>query len=131
MSESWLSDIIIVVQGDDELSLYNAEVFRSVGQACSYLEHWWVEDGCGFAFTAVGQRLNLSVQDRAVIVTGREDFPNGEALVLGWLKASAKHMLDARRSKAGKRKAVLAPFEERAQLPNTVEGLIAYIGFVE
>ena len=94
------------------------------------MEHWWVENGEGFAFTAAGDRLTLGVDDKGrVIVTGQKGMPGGGEVVWGWLCAYAAGVLDARRAKAQQGKARLSQFEERGQLPTSVEGLIAYVGF--
>jgi hypothetical protein len=131
MANDWLTDIVVVNESRDEAIAGDISVFRSAGEACSWLEHWWVENGEGFAFTAAGVRLALGVDERntRVIVTGQQAVPNGGQVVEGWLRASASAVLEARRTKAGKGKAVLSPSEERGQLPTSVEGLIAYVGF--
>ena len=105
--------------------------FATPGEACASLEHWWVENGEGFAFTAAGVRLALGVDERnsRVIVTGQQAAPNSVEVVKGWLHAYASAVLEARRAKAGNGKAVLSPSEERGQLPTSIEGLIAYVGF--
>jgi hypothetical protein len=130
MANDWLADIVVVNESRDEATAGDVSVFRSAGEACSWLEHWWVENGQGFAFTAAGDRLMLGVDDKdRVIVTSQQDTPGGAEVVLGWLRAYAVAVLDARRAKAEKGKATLSRSEEREQLPTSVEGLIAYVGF--
>ena len=68
-------------------------------------------------------------EKQRVIVTGQQDAPGGTEVVMGWLRAYAAAVLDARRTKAEKGKATLSRSEERGQLPTSVEGLIAYVGF--
>ena len=125
----WLSDIVVVNESDDEASAGDISIFRSVGEACSYLEHWWVTEDLGFAFNATGERIGLGVQDGAVIDIKCEAVPGGEAIVLNWLRHSAEAVLAARKTKAAKRRAVLGKSEQNGMLPDSVEGLIAYIGF--
>ncbi len=130
MTSDWLADIIIVNESGDERRPGDVMVFRSAGEMSGYLEHWWVEEGYGFAFTAAGERLTLGVDgEERVVVADRQVVPEGEKIVLGWLRASAAARLDARRAKAAKRKAVLGASEMRGQLPASIEGLIAYVGF--
>lgn len=130
MANDWLADIIVVNESRDEATAGDVSVFRSAGEACRWLEHWWVENGEGFAFTATGSRLLLGVDDKGrVIVTGQQDTPGGAEIVLSWLRAYAAAVLDARKTKADKGKAMLSRSEERGQIPSSVEGLIAYIGF--
>ena len=126
-----LADIVIVNENKDEASAGDVSVFRSASEACAWLEHWWVEDGEGFAFTATGDRLTLGVDDEAVVVIGRQATPDGPAIVREWLRASALAVLEARRAKARKGRATLSRVEEQGLLPTSVEELIAYVGFVD
>ena len=128
---TWLSDIVVVNESDDEGCAGDISVFRSVGEACRYLEHWWVTEHRGFAFTATGERIGLGVQDGAVIDIKCEAVPEGETIVLNWLRHSAAAHLDARKAKAAKCKAALGKGEQNGILPDSIEGLIAYIGFTD
>ncbi|WP_126174524.1 hypothetical protein [Altericroceibacterium xinjiangense] len=130
MAEDWRADIILVNESADETTPGDVSVFRSLGEACRWLEPWWVENHEGFAFTATGARLTLGMDsNNSVIVVRQEHVPHGPKIVLGWLCACATAVLDARRSKAERGKAVLSRSEEQGQLPLTTEGLIAYVGF--
>ncbi len=127
----WLDDIILVAEGETEATAGAVDIFRSEGEACRYLEHWWVEDKLGFAFSAAGQRLNLGVDRTAVTVLSRTRCEDGKGIVLRWLQDAAIAIADTRKFKAAKRRTILSSFEERGDLPRSVEGLIAYIGFTE
>jgi hypothetical protein len=130
MANDWLANIVVVNESRDESTAGDVSVFRSAGEACRSLEHWWVENGEGFAFTATGDRLTLGVDDKnRVIATGQHDTPGGREVVLAWLRAHAATVLDARRAKAERGKATLSRSEERGLLPTSIEGLIAYVGF--
>jgi len=130
MTNDWLADIVVVNESREFTAAGDISVFRSVGEACRALEHWWVENGEGFAFTAAGGHLILGLDDgKRVIVTGQQSADGGAEVVQAWLRACAAAVLDARRSSAKKGKAALSSFEERGQLPTSVEGPIAYIGF--
>jgi hypothetical protein len=130
MDDSWLNDIVVVNESRDETVPGDVQVFRSAGEACRYLEHWWVEDGEGYAFTAAGERLTLGVDEsNRVIVIELAPAVEGPAIVNRWLRAYADGTLEARRAKAGKGGAILSTSEELGQLPTSIEGLIAYVGF--
>ena len=130
MAHDWLTDIVVVNENASEPAAGDVSIFRSEGDACQWLEHWWVESGEGFAFTAVGDRVLLEVEsNRRVRAAGREPTAGGKEIVLQWLRARAASVLAARRAKAARGSAALAPFEERGELPASVEGLIAYVGF--
>ena len=64
-----------------------------------------------------------------MIVAGKHSAPGGAELVTGWLQVAASKVLGARRAKAARRKAVLGAAEAQDQLPTSLEGLIAYVGF--
>jgi len=128
--QQWLNDIVLINESNDESVAGDVGIFRSVGEACRYLEDWWVRDQEGFAFTASGERLVLAVHaSNRVVVNRREVCTNGQTVVQNWLKHSAASVLAARTIRSTKGKVALAPFEESGQLPDTVEGLIAYVGF--
>src|ERR1041385_9146166 len=101
MANDWLAGIVVVNESRDEATAGDVSVFRSAGEACKSLEHWWVENGEGIAFTAMGDRLTLGVDDRnRVIATGQHNAPEGREIVLAWLRTHAAAVLDARRAKA-------------------------------
>lgn len=125
-----LADVVIVNESPADDLPGAVSVFRSEGEACQYLEYWWVQNGEGFAFTATGVQLILDAEEFGqVFVRDRVLRPDGTEIVLRCLEATARHMLDVRREKAAKRKVILAGFEERGDLPGSIAGLIAYIGF--
>jgi hypothetical protein len=85
-----LADIVVVNENQTEAVAADVTVFRNADAACAWLEHWWVENGEGFAFTASGDRLTLGVDGRnRVIVVGREATSDGVGLVQSWLRAAA------------------------------------------
>ena len=135
MAESSLADIILVNESRDENEPGDVAVFRNVDAMCGYLEHWWVEEGYGFAFTATGQRIRLEVDDHdRVRVAAKEDVADGQLIVRRWLESQASAVLKARRAKASQRRLFarrvpLSDFEQRGELPQSIEGLIDYVGF--
>jgi hypothetical protein len=130
MSNDWIADIVVVNESRDEAEAGDVTIFRSVGEACDWLEHWWVENEEGFAFTATGERLALGVDDKGrVVVAARQIVPGGTEIVLGWLRAAAAAVLEARKARAQDGKLILNSYERQGQLPTSIEGLIIYVGF--
>ena len=66
-----------------------------------------------------------------VSIRAREDRIDGEAIIKAWLTRMAKAILESRRARVGKRwgSVNLGELEAQGVLPDTVEGLIAYVGF--
>ena len=130
-----LDDIVLLNESSDELVPGDVSVWRNEDVVCSCLEHWWVEEAYGFAFTAAGQRIRLDVDDHdRVCVAAKEDVADGQTIVRRWLESQASAVLEARRAKASKRrlfarKVILSDFEQRGELPQSIEGLIDYVGF--
>jgi hypothetical protein len=130
LDQQWLSEAVLINESTQEAVAGDVSLYRSIGEACRALEHWWVEERLGYAFTASGDRLLLTVdRSKNVVLEGREPCSDGKAIVLGWLKSSAGSVLQARKAKAAGGKVILSSFEERGLLPLTTEGLIAYVGF--
>jgi hypothetical protein len=128
-----LHDIILVNdtgRGDD-VNPGDVDVFRTAGDACAYLEPWWVEERHGLAFTAAGEQVTLGVDGYQVVVDGYAPRPDGQQIVLSWLRHSAQSILEARRHRAVKGKVRLGRVEAEGVLPTSVEGLIAYVGFMK
>lgn len=126
---NWLDEVVVLNESKDENSPGDVSIHRSEGDALAGLEDWWVENSEGFAFTASGVRLVLAVgPSGGVFVERREACPEGAAIVLGWLQALGRTTLEARHRVAREGKAVLTGAEEEGVLPETAEGLIAYIG---
>ncbi len=127
---NWLDEVVVVNESTDERLPGDLSIYRSEGDACSYLEPWWVEKNEGFAFSASGLRLILGLGHAGeVIVARREECAEGPEIVLGWLQALAQTTLQARNRVAQNGRAILSRAEEEGALPDTVEGLVAYISF--
>lgn len=130
MTDAWLNDVVIVNESRDEREAGDVSIFRNAGEACGWLEHWWVQNGEGFAFTAAGDRLTLDADERdRVYVSDRQAVVGGPEIVRGWLRSTAAALLETRKAKARKGRLVLGAAEEQEQLPVSIEGLIAYLGF--
>lgn len=130
MGPNWLDDVVLLNESKEEHAPGDVSVHRSEGEALSEIEGWWVENEEGFAFSAAGERLVLAVGPTGgVFVARRETCPEGPAIVLGWLRALAEARLKARSRAAEDGRAILGRAEEEEALPDSVEGLLAYVGF--
>lgn len=130
MADFDLQHVIVVNESRRESVAGDVELFRNAEEACGYLEHWWVEDGEGFALTGVGHRVVLGVDgSRRVVVERIEPQVDGPALVRRWLRSAAQSVLEARQFRAQKKRATLSDMEMRGEIPATIEELVAYIGF--
>jgi len=130
MTDAWLDDVVIVNESRDERQAGDVSIFRNAMEACGWLEHWWVENGEGFAFTAAGDRLMLAADNNdRVYVADRQEVADGSEIVRGWLLATATALLETRRAKVGKGKLHFGAAEKNGELPASIEGLIAYLGF--
>jgi hypothetical protein len=128
-SGDWLADVTIVNESGAPDDPGDVSIFRSAAEACRYLEHWWVEENEGTARNGRGDRVVLGVEGRKVVVQAIAADPNGSSILLVWLRHAAKALLDARQQKARRNRGLLSRSEQLGVLPETVEGLIAYIGF--
>ncbi|MDX6806284.1 hypothetical protein SCD90_09420 [Terrihabitans sp. PJ23] len=117
-------------ESSEEQTPGDVSVFRSIGGAMQWLEPWWFAEGHGTILTASGERLSMRESPRGYVELDRcEPDAEGERLVREWLHHKAKAILQVRRERAVKGRAILASHEKSGLLPSTVEGLIAYVGF--
>lgn len=106
-SYQWLADIVLINESRIEAVAGDVSLYRSVGEACRALEHWWVEGDYGYAFAASGDRLILAVdKSKNVILQRREASIDGTAIVLRWLESSARSVLNARKARAAERRPI-------------------------
>lgn len=128
---SWLDDVVLVNDNVAPEEPGDVQIYRSSGEACRALEDWWVEAGEGMVLSGRGDRLVLGVQGGRVVEVSREPHLRGADLIVKWLQSAAASVRDARIHRSRKAKALLGARELTGQLPQTVEGLIAYVGFSE
>jgi hypothetical protein len=131
MSDSWLHDIVLVNDGPTESEPGDVYIFRNFADACSYLEHWAEEPELG-VFSGEGDQLLAEADEHGNMgIIGRQSRADGREVITLWLRRMAEAVSAARRHRAGKRWRRIHLGEREAQgvLPETVEGLIAYIGF--
>jgi hypothetical protein len=130
-SLTWLHDIVLVNDGPDETCPGDVAVFRNLTDARAYLEHW-AESLDDAVFSGAGQRLIMAADQHGNIsIQARIDRVDGEAIIKAWLTRVAQAIFESRRYRAGKRwkRVNLGELEAQGVLPDTVEGLIAYVGF--
>lgn len=116
----WIEDIVVVNENGDPNVAGDVMIFRSAGDACRYVEPWYVEQEAFLALSGTGEQVVFGVRDDVVIVERRASFSGGRDLLLAWLSAKAQHRLKVRAERA---------LEATGVLPDTIEGLVAYLGF--
>jgi hypothetical protein len=129
MTGNWLADVIVLNDNPDPVRAGDVQIYRNEGDLGRQLEHWYVDDVAHLALTGTGDKAILGLRDRLVIVERREPFAEGAAVLQQWLTVTAQHVLAARTERARKGKVQLGTLEAQGVLPDSTEGLIAYIGF--
>jgi hypothetical protein len=131
-SESnWIDDVIVLNENGDPSVAGDVQIFRNEGEVERQLEDWYVNEVDHLALTGTGRKATLGLRNRMVVVERLEPFAEGPTLLYLWLRASAQHLLSVRTERAHKGKGHLGSLEAEGVLPDTVEGLIAYIGFTK
>ncbi|QNA84936.1 hypothetical protein G4G27_13725 [Sphingomonas sp. So64.6b] len=106
-------------------------IFRNFDDARSYLEHWADELELP-VFSASGEKLVIVADMHGyVTVDRREPHDRGEELITACLRHNAQAVFAARLHRSGKRwrRVYLGEAVRAGVLPESIEGLIAYIGF--
>ncbi len=128
---TWLADVVIVNDAPDIERPGGVSIFRNVDDARSYLEHWADELEMP-VFSASGERLVMVADEHGnVTVDRREPDDRGQELITACLRHNAEAVLAARLHRSGKRRrrVHIGEAERAGVLPESIEGLIAYIGF--
>lgn len=128
---NWLDDVIVVNESGDPTVATELQIYRNEGDVGRQLEHWYVSDVEHLALTGTGRKAILGLQGKLVVVERVEPFVEGPAMLNDWLRATAHQLLSVRTERARKRKGRLGNLEAKGILPESVEGLIAYIGFMK
>lgn len=131
MTANWLDDVIIVNESNTPAIAGDVQIYRNEGDVGRQLEHWYVSDVEHLALTGLGDRATLGLRGSLVVVERREKWAEGPEMLRGWLIATAQHLLAARTDRERKGKLHLGRSEAQGVLPDTIEGLIAYIGFTK
>lgn len=133
-SKSWLHDVAVFNESPENALPGDISIYRSIEEMCSGMEAWMVEGGgIGFCLNGLGQAVQLySEGDQAVGSVVDEAKPDLDTLTI-WLRHVAKDVQQARLAKCNKRSwftwspTILGKAEAQGSLPDTVEGLLAYI----
>ncbi len=129
MNRNWLDDIIVVNENDDLQRIGDIQVYRSEGDLGRKLERWYVNEVIHMALTGTGDKAILGLRGDLVIVERREPYAAGASMLHQWLTAKAQATLSSRKERERQGKAQLGMLEAKGILPETIEGLIAYVGF--
>lgn len=128
---NWLDDVIVVNESGDLCVAGDVQIYRNEGDVGRQLEDWYVNEVDHLALTGTGRKATLGLRHMVVVVERLEPFAEGPALLYVWLRSTAQHLLSVRMERAHKGKGHLGSLEAEGVLPETVEGLIAYIGFMK
>jgi hypothetical protein len=129
-TRDWLDDVVLVNDNETETP-GDVMLFRNFSDARSYLEHW-ADELDQTAYFANGDRLIIAADSHGnVSLSERERREDGADVVSSWLKHLAAATLSARHHRSSKRwkRVYLGELEAQGVLPQTIEGLIAYVGF--
>lgn len=47
LDQQWLSEAVLIKENAREAVAGDVSLYRSIGEACRALEHWWVEERRG------------------------------------------------------------------------------------
>ena len=100
---------------------------------CGYLEQWFVEEKLGYALTGNGIPVELTTDGKRVFGTVLSDREPSVDVLTDWLVHYAEAAREARIHKSKKRPSIFTTStniglaEKDGALPQSVEGLLAYI----
>ncbi|MBE1296711.1 MAG: hypothetical protein GJ678_10815 [Rhodobacteraceae bacterium] len=133
-SKSWLYDVVVFNESEEYALPGDVSIHRSIEEMCSGMEAWMVEGGgIGFCLNGLGQVIKLEMDgDQAVGSVVEEAKPDLDTLTI-WLRHVAKDVQQTRLAKSNKKlwfiwsPTTLGKVEAEGALPETIEGLLAYI----
>ena len=130
---SWLDEIILVNDGPNEDDdLREVMLFFGAERAVAELRAMRFSDGDLCGYSGVGERLVFGVDERGdLAILRREAVAGGETVAARWLRAHVDRVLEDRWENAIIGCGTLLSFEESGQLPETVEGQLAYLRMAE
>ena len=133
-NKSWLSDVAVFNESDEYAMPGDISIYRNIEEMCSGMEAWMVEGGgIGFSLNGLGQTIKLEMDgEQAVGSVVSEAKPDLATLTI-WLRHAAEGVQEARLIKSRKKPwffwspPALGKAEAEGVLPETIEGLVAYI----
>ena len=131
---SWLYDVAVFNESEDYALPGAVSVYRNIEKMCSGMEAWMVEDGgIGFCLNGLGHALKHDmIGERVLGQVDDNSEPDLTTLQL-WLTSVARSIHEVRAFKSRKKPRLfwspptLGLVEAQGVLPDTIEGLIAYI----
>ncbi|MBJ3762187.1 hypothetical protein ILP92_05450 [Maribius pontilimi] len=131
-SQDWLQDVIVCNDSPSYDTPGDVTVYRSAEDLCIAIEPWRVE-GVGHILNGHGQRIRLMLRDEAVLAELDEGGTADPETLRSWLRHAARAVHAARVHRAEAKggwfsaRAGLGAREAEGVLPDTIEGLLAYI----
>jgi hypothetical protein len=128
-AQTWLKEIIILNENDDPQRPGDVQLFRSALGLCHHLEPWFVEDVGHLALNGIGDRVVLGVAGKNVVIDRTENYESGLDLLRAWLQPTALRIHNMRVDAEKKKRLAKGSLAPDGVMPESIEGLIAYIGF--
>lgn len=129
MTANWLKEIIILNENADPLRPGDVQIFRSALGVCHHLEPWYVNEVAHLALSGIGDRVVLGVAGKNVVIERTETYEGGLDLLRTWLEPTALHIHNMRIDAEKKKKLARGSLVPDGVMPDSIEALIAYIGF--
>lgn len=131
-STSWLKELIVLnelMAFDDPWLPGDVVIFQSALGLRNHLQPWWITETAHFALSGIGDRVFLGVRGDKVIVERTEECSQGVEMLRAWLEPTAKRIHEMRADAYRKHKVATGSLLPDGEMPQSLEGLIAYIGF--
>ncbi len=133
-SQNWLYDVAVFNESQEYAVPGDVSIYRSIGEMCSGMETWMVEGrGIGFCLNGLGQTIKLDMEGDQVVGSVVDETQSDLVTLAIWLRHIAEDVQQARLAKSKNTfwfawsPPTLGKAETEGILPNTVEGLLAYI----
>ncbi len=133
LAENWLHDIAVLNESRQFQIANDVSVYRTLHDLCIELEPWFVEEKFGFALTGSGLRIELTTDGKQVFAQVDPEQGAHEDILNTWLQEAAKELRYSRiersqlRGWGFKRPISIGCAERNGALPESTEGLLAYI----
>lgn len=129
---SWLKELIVLnelLARDDPWLAGDVVIFQSALGLQNHLQPWWINEVAHYALSGIGDRVILGVRGGKVVVERTEECPQGPEMLREWLEPTAKRIHQMRADAHKKHKVAAGSLLPDGEMPQTLEGLIAYVGF--
>lgn len=132
VSGNWLKELIVVnelMAVDDPWLAGDVLIFQSALALQNWMPPHWISEVAHFALSGAGDRVVLAARGNKIIVERTEDYPQGLDMLREWLEPTAKRIHQMRADAYKKTKVATGSLLPDGEMPQSLEGLIAYIGF--